>query len=201
MISIEQIKQLREETGVSPMEIKKALEQSDGNIEKAKELLRVWGKTVFNKKTSREAKSGVIESYIHPNAKTGVLLDIRCETDFVAKSPDFKALAHEICLQIAAMKPTFVAETDIPEEILEKETRIYKEQSKNFGKPEKITVQIIEGKLNKYKEEVSLLSQTWIKDDSLSRTGKGKTIKNLIEDTTAKVGEKIEIKRFSRYEI
>ena len=98
MITIEQIKQLREETGVSPIEIKKALEQSQGNVEKAKEILRTWGKTLAGKKLNSETKQGSIETYIHPNSKTGVLLDIRCESDFVAKSPDFKKLAHEICL-------------------------------------------------------------------------------------------------------
>lgn len=194
MITIDQIKQLREETGVSPTEIKKALEQSNGNVKKARELLRIWGKVVFSKKTSRETRAGLIETYLHPNAKTGVLLDIRCESDFVAKSPDFKNLAHEICLQIAAMKPLFVSEEDIPEEFLDGETKIYKEQVKDSGKPEKIVAQIIEGKLKKYKDEISLLSQLWIKDDS-------KIIKNIIEDTVAKLGEKIEIKRFARYEI
>ncbi len=194
MVTIDQIKQLREETGVSPTEIKKALEQTKGDSEKAKELLRIWGKTVLSKKTSRETKSGLIETYLHPNAKTGVLLDIRCETDFVAKSPEFRNLAHEICLQIAAMKPLFVSESDIPEEFLEGETKIYKEQIKDSGKPENIVKQILEGKLKKYKDEISLLSQPWIKDDS-------KTIKNLIEDTVAKVGENIEIKKFARYEI
>jgi len=194
MVTIDQIKQLREETGVSIIEVKKALEQSNGDVEKARELLRILGKAVSAKKTSRETKSGLIESYVHPNAKTGVLLDIRCETDFVAKSPDFKKLAHEICLQIAAMKPLFVSETDIPEEFLDGETKIYTEQVKDSGKPEKIVAQIIEGKLKKYKDEISLLSQPWIKDDE-------KTIKNLIEDTVAKVGEKIEVKRFARYEI
>jgi len=194
MVTIDQIKQLREETGVSITEVKKALEESNGDVEKAKELLRTWGKAVLNKKTTRETKSGLIETYLHSNAKTGVLLDIRCETDFVAKSPDFKNLAHEICLQIAAMKPLFVSEEDISEEFLDGETKIYKEQVKDSGKPEKIVAQIIEGKLKKYKEEVSLLSQSWIKDDS-------KTIKNIIEDTVAKLGEKIEIKRFTRYEI
>lgn len=194
MVTIDQIKQLREETGVSPTEVKKALEQSEGDVAKAKELLRIWGKKVFDKKTTRDAKAGLIETYLHSNASVGVLLDIRCETDFVAKSPDFKSLAHEICLQIAAMKPLFVSDSDIPEEFLDGETKIYTEQVKDSGKPENITKQIIEGKLNKYKQEISLLSQNWVKDDS-------KTIKDLIEDTTAKVGEKIEVKKFARYEI
>ena len=194
MVTIDQIKQLRDETGVSPIEIKKALEESKGDVDKAKDLLRIWGKKVLNKKTSRETKSGLIETYLHQNAQSGVLLDIRCETDFVAKSADFKNLAHEICLQIVSMKPLYVKEEDIPEELLESEMVIYKEQAKESGKPEKIAEQIIEGKIKKYKEEVSLLSQSWIKDNS-------KTIKNLVEDTVAKVGENIEVKRFARYEI
>lgn len=193
MVTIDQIKQLREELGASPAEIKKALEETGGDTEKAKELLKIWGKKVFDKKVSRETKSGLVEMYSH-SATTGVLLDIRCETDFVAKSPDFKNLAHEVCLQIAAMKPLYVSEEDIPAELLESEMKIYKEQTKDSGKPENIVSQILEGKLNKYKSEISLLSQNWIKDDS-------KTIKNIIEDTTAKVGEKIEVKRFSRFEI
>lgn len=194
MVNIEDIKRLREETGVSPNEIKKALEQAGGDLEKAKELLRVWGKSVAGKKTDLEAKQGIIEMYIHPNAKTGVLLDIRCESDFVAKSPDFKNLAHEICLQIAAMKPLFVSETDIPNEVIDGEMKIYQEQVKESGKPENIVKQIVEGKVKKYKESISLLDQPWVKDDS-------KTIKNLIDDTVAKIGEKIEVKRFVRYEI
>jgi elongation factor Ts len=194
MANIDQIKQLREETGVSPSEIKKALDQSDGDTEKAKELLRVWGKALAGKKISKEAKQGIIDYYLHPNLKTGVLLDIRCETDFVAKSPDFKSLAHEICLQIAAMKPLFVSEESIPEGFLDSETKIYESQLKGSGKPENIVKQILEGKLDKYKSSVCLLSQTWIKDDS-------KLVKNLVEETISRVGEKVEIKRFSIYEI
>ena len=194
MINIDLIKKLREETGVSPNEIKKALEQSGGDLEKAKELLRVWGKNVAGKKTDRETHQGVIDTYIHPNLKTGVLLDIRCESDFVAKSPDFKHVAHEICLQIAAMKPLYVSEDEIPSEVIDGEDKIYKEQAAGSSKPESIVRQIIEGKLKKYKESISLLSQPWVKDDS-------KTIKNLIEETISKVGENIEVKKFVRYEI
>lgn len=194
MITIDQIKQLREETGAPLSGVKKALEQSQGDIKKAKELLRIWGKTLVDKKLNRETKQGVIEAYIHPNSKIGVLLDIRCESDFVAKSEEFKNLAHEICLQITAMKPLFVNDSNIPEEFLDGEKKIYIEQLKDSGKPANITDQIIEGKIKKYKESVSLLSQFWIKDDT-------KTIKNLIEDTVAKTGENIEVKRFARYEI
>jgi len=200
MVTIDQIKQLREETGVSVSEVKKALEQASGNVEKAKELLRTWGKTLVGKKASRETKAGLIDSYLHPSGKTGVLLDIRCETDFVAKSPEFKCLAHEICLQIVAMKPLFAKEEEIPEEFLDGETKIYKEQIKDSASRlpaagrEKIVAQILEGKLKKYKEKVSLMSQPWIKDAT-------KSIKNLIEEAVGKIGENIEVKKFSRYEI
>lgn len=194
MASIEEVKKLREETGVSVSECKKALEESKGDFDKAKELLRKKGVEIADKKSSRTAGSGIIDSYIHPNSGVGVLVELRCETDFVAKSQDFKNLAHEICLQIAAMKPLFLSENDIPEEFLNGEKNIYKEQAANSGKPENILDQIVEGKLKKYKEQVSLLSQVWIKDDS-------KTIKGLINEYIAKLGENIVLKKFSRFEI
>jgi len=194
MSSIDQIKQLREETGVSVSEVKKALEEAKGDLVRAREILKILGKKISDKKASRETKSGLIETYVHPTGKTGVLLDIRCETDFVAKNPEFKNLAHEICLQIAAMKPSFVSEANIPEGYLDGEIKIFREQVAGSGKPEKIVGQIIEGKLKKLKDEICLVDQPWIKDDS-------KTIKNLIEDFVGKIGEKIEVKKFARYEI
>jgi elongation factor Ts len=194
MVTIEQIKKLRDETGISLTEIKKALEESNGDVDKAKDILRIIGQKVLYKKTDRETKAGLIESYVHPTGATGVLLDIRCETDFVARGADFKNLAHEICLQIVAMKPIYVKEEEISEEVLDGETKIYKEQLKDSGKPEKIVEQVLEGKIKKYKAEIALLSQVWMKDDT-------KTIKNLIEDTVGKIGENIEVKRFARFEI
>jgi elongation factor Ts len=194
MASIDQIRELREQTGVSVSECKKALEETGSDFDKAKEVLRKWGKELAGKKSSREVRQGIIESYVHPNKKVGVLLDIRCETDFVAKSKDFSNLAHELCLHIAAMRPLFLEEGDIPEEFLDGEKKIYAEQMKDSGKPDKIMSQIIEGKLRKYKEEVCLFSQVWIKDDQ-------KTIKDLINDYIAKLGENIIVKQFSRFEI
>jgi len=194
MANIEDIKKLRDETGVSLNEINKALKEAGNDVHKAKEFLQKWGAKVAGKKTDREVKQGIVDSYVHSNGKTGVLLDIRCETDFVAKSPDFKNLAHEICLHIAAMKPLFVSEDQIPEEVIDGEMKIYQEEVAGSGKPEDIVRQIIDGKLKKYKESVSLLSQPWVKDDT-------KTIKNIVEDTVAKVGENIEVKRFSRFDI
>lgn len=194
MASIEEIKELRQQTGVSVSECKRALEESSGDLKKAKELLRQWGKEVADKKSERETSEGIVDSYIHPNRKLGVLLELNCETDFVAKSKEFQSLAHEICLQIAAAKPLFLKEEDINEKVLDGERKIYEEQVKDSGKPEEITKQIVEGKLKKYKEQISLLSQPWIKDES-------KTIGELLKDSIAKIGENISIKRFERFEI
>jgi elongation factor Ts len=194
MVSIDQVKQLREETDVSVSECKKALIQAKGDLEKAKEILRKWGQDLSGKRVEREMKQGIIEAYIHPNKKVGVLLEIRCESDFVARSAEFEKLAHEICLQIAAMKPLFLKEEDIPEVFLDGERKIYQEQFKNSGKPQKIVDQIIEGKLKKYKEEISLLSQPWIKDET-------RVIKNLLDDFISKTGENVVLRNFARYEI
>jgi len=194
MISINQVKQLRDETDVSVTECKKALIQANGDLEKAKEILRKWGQDLSGKRTEKEVKQGIIHSYIHPNKKVGVLLEIRCESDFVARSEEFSKIAHEICLQIAAMKPLFLKEEDIPEVFLDGEKKIYQEQFKNSGKPQKIVDQIIDGKLKKYKEEISLLSQIWIKDDT-------KTIKSLLDDFILKTGENVVLRNFARYEI
>jgi len=194
MATIDQIRELREQTGVSIIECKKALEESNGDFEKAREILRKWGKELANKKSSREAKQGIIEAYVHPNKKVGVLLDLHCETDFAKKSDDFSKLAHELCLHIAAMKPLFLSDADIPENFLAGEKQIYSEQIKDSGKPENILNQIVEGKLKKYKEQVCLLEQFWIKDDQ-------KTIRDLLNDYIAKLGENITIKSFTRYEV
>jgi len=194
MTTIDQLKQLREETDVSITECKKALEESKGDIKLAKEILRKRGKDLAGKKSEREVKQGIIESYIHPNKKIGTIVRILCETDFVAKSEQFQKLAHEICLQIAAFNPLFLKEEDIPEDFLDGEKKIYQEQFKDSGKPQKIIDGIIEGKLKKYKKEVSLLSQAWIKDES-------KTVKDLINENIAKLGENIVVAEFKRYEI
>ena len=162
--------------------------------EKAKDILRKLGKELAIKKCGRQTEQGIIESYIHPNKRVGVLLDIRCESDFVAKSDGFKKLAHEICLQITAMNPLFLKEEDIPKKILDSEKEIYKEQLKDSDKSKKILDKIIDGKLKKYKEKVSLFSQSWIKDDN-------KTIKDLIEENIGKIGENIIAQKFIRYEI
>ncbi len=194
MVKIDQIKQLREETCISLAECKKALNETGGDIEKAKDILKKWGKDLAGKKSSRETGEGVIESYVHPNKKVGVLLDIRCETDFVSKGEDFQNLAHELCLQIAAAKPLFIKDEDIPEDILARERKIYEDQTKELKKPEEIVKGIVEGKMKKYRQSICLLDQTWIKDES-------KTVKDLMEEYIAKIGENIVVKTFTRYEL
>ncbi len=194
MSNIDQIKKLREESGVSMMECKKALEKSKGDIEKAKKYLRERGEDVAGKRAGRSAGEGVIASYIHSNSKVGVLLDIRCESDFVARSDDFKSLAHEICLQIAAANPRYVKGEDVKEEEIKEEKEITLKQCKDSGKPENVIEQIVEGRIKKYKKEVALLMQPWVKDDK-------KTIEDLINEKIAKIGEKVIINRFTRFEI
>jgi len=176
------------------MECKKALDKSGGDIEKAKKFLREKGEELAGKRAGREAGEGVVASYIHSNSKVGVLLDIRCESDFVAKSDDFKSLAHEICLQIAAAKPQYVKEEDVPEEVIKEEREITLKQHEGSNKPQNVLDQIVEGKIKKMKQEVVLLSQAWVKDEK-------KTIADLINEKTAKIGEKMEVRRFERYEI
>ncbi len=195
MVNVEEIKKLREETGISMMECRKALEKSGNNIEEARDILRKWGKEVAKKKQEeRTAGQGIVESYVHPNKKIGVLLCIRCESDFVAMSADFQNLSHEVCLQIAALNPSFVKKEDIPREVLEKEKEIYKEQMKDMAKPQQILNQIMEGKLKKYEEENCLLLQSWIKEPD-------RKIEDLVNEYISKIGEKIVIEKFTRYEL
>jgi len=194
MISIDRIKKLREVTGLSLIECKKALEEAKGDFESAKEILRKWRKKFSEKKQEEKVEEGIISSYLHPNKKIGVLVDLRCQSDFVAKSEEFQKLAHELCLQIAAMNPLFLKKEDIPEEFLVEERKIYLEQLRDSGKPKKLIEEIIKGKIEKYKEEISLMSQPWIRNES-------KKISDLINEYIAKFGENIIIKRFIRFKI
>ncbi|MDD3918508.1 MAG: elongation factor Ts [Minisyncoccales bacterium] len=194
MVSIELIKQLREETNISLAECKKALEESKGDIAKAKEILKKQGEAIALKKCEREVSSGVISSYIHAGGKVGVLIKVLCETDFVAKGDLFKELTHELLLQIASMSPLYVEEEDIEEDVLQKEIEIYNEQLKNENKSDNIKENIVKGKLEKFKKEVCLLSQDWVKDNSI-------TIQDLINDYIARLGENIKVKEFVRYEL
>jgi len=192
-MDIKIVKQLRELTNTSVIECKNALEESKGDIQKAAEILKRKGKTVADKKNSRETKAGIIEAYVHGNGRVGVLLDLRCETDFVAKNDLFKALAHEIALQIAAMAPQYVSASDIPEAIINEEKEAYKNELKNSGKPKNIIEQIVDGKLKKRYAEICLLCQPCIKDPE-------QTVDGLIRDYISKIGENIQVARFARFE-
>jgi len=193
-ISADLIKELRERTGAGILDCKKALEKTGGDIDKAVEELRKMGIAKADKKLSRETKEGLVEAYIHPGAKLGVLVELNCETDFVANTKEFKELAHNIAMQIAAQAPSFVKREDIPQEVIEKEKEIYREQLKNSGKPEHVIEKIVEGKLEKFYEEACLYEQAYIKDPSI-------TVEELIKTHIAKFGENIRVKRFARFRI
>ena len=194
MPDINLLKQLRDETGISMMECKKALDEAKDDLKRAKEILREKGKEMVKGREGRMAGKGLIESYIHAGGKIGVLLQINCETDFVAKSEAFVNLSHELCLQIAAARPLFVKASDVPEDFLASERKIYQKQFEESGKPKDIMDKIIQGKIDKYQQEVSLLSQPWVKDSS-------KNMQNLVEEVRVKTGENIEVMKFARFEI
>ncbi len=194
MSQIEQIQKLRKMTGTGIMDCKEALAESDNDIDKAVEILREKGKAEAAKKADRDASEGIVYSYIHPGSKVGVLLELNCETDFVARTDEFKDFAKEIAMQIAAASPGWVRREDVPEEEIEKEKKIMTKQLKEAGKPEHILGKIIEGKLNKFYSQNCLLEQAYIRDDS-------KTIKEVLQEAIAKLGENIQINRFSRFAI
>jgi len=181
---------LRDKTGAGMMDCKNALTEAGNDVEKAVEILRKKGIKVAEKKSSRTAKDGVIDAYIHTGSKLGVLIELNCETDFVAKNEEFKGLAHDLAMQVAAKQPKYISRDDVPADIIEKEKEIFKEQFK--GKPEKVLDKIVTGKIEDFYKENCLMDQSFVKDDS-------KVIKDLITDKIAKFGENIVIKRFVRF--
>jgi elongation factor Ts len=193
-ISLDLIKQLRERTAAGFSDCKKALEEAGGDIEKAIDILRKRGLAIAAKRASKEAGEGVVAAYIHSNKKIGVLVEINCETDFVARTDEFQEFAHNIAMQIAATNPVAISRDQVPQEILEREKKIYEEQLRESGKPEHIIPKIIEGKLEKFYKENVLLEQEFIKNPEI-------TIQDLLNELIAKTGEKIVIKRFCRYQI
>ncbi|ACD66214.1 MAG TPA: elongation factor Ts [Sulfurihydrogenibium sp.] len=188
------VKTLREMTGAGMLECKSALEEANGDLELAVEILRKKGVAKAAKKAGRETKEGLIHAYIHAGGRIGVLLELNCETDFVARNELFKELANEIALQIAAMKPQYVKREDVPREVVEKEGEIAREAAVAEGKPAHIAEKIAEGKLEKFYKEVCLYEQPYIKDDK-------KTIEELVKEYIAKIGENIQVRRFCRYEL
>ncbi len=193
-ISAQMVKELREKTGLGMMDCKKALQETDGDMDQAVEYLRKKGALKAAKREGRATSEGVISSYIHMNAKIGVMAELNCESDFVAKTDDFAALAKDICMHIAASSPTWVTPEDVPSDVVEKEKEIYMTQAKEEGKPEKIWEKIAEGKLKKFYSENCLIEQPFIKDTD-------KTIDALLKETIAKLGENINVKRFARFEV
>ncbi|AZR72372.1 translation elongation factor Ts [Anoxybacter fermentans] len=193
-ITMEMIKELRERTGAGILDCKKALTETDGDIEKAVEYLREKGMAAAAKKAGRIAAEGLVHSYIHLGGRIGVLVEVNCETDFVAKTDEFKELVNNIAMHIAAMKPEYVSREDVPEEVIAKEREILTAQARNEGKPEHIVEKMVEGRLEKFFAEKVLLDQPYIKDDS-------KTIKELVTENIARIGENIKIRRFVRYEL
>ncbi len=193
-ISAEMVKQLREKTGAGMMDCKNALSEVEGDVEKAIELLRKKGLATAQKRAGRALSEGIIQSYIHMTGKLGVMVEVNCETDFVAKNEDFQEFAKNIAMHIAATNPLGITPEDISQEIIEKEKEIYRAQALDMGKPENVIDKIVEGKLNKFYQESCLLNQPYVRDTDIS-------IADLLNQMIAKIGENISIKRFVRYQI
>jgi len=193
-VSVEQIKELRQLTGAGVLEVKKALEAAEGDFDKAADILREKGAARAAKRSERTASEGIVELYAHPGNRVGVMLELNCETDFVARNEAFTDLAHDLALHIAAMSPRYIESDEVPQEELEREAEVLRNQALAEGKPEQIVEKIVSGRMNKYYEEFCLLEQPFVKDDKVK-------VKQLITDTIAKTGENIIVRRFARYEL
>ncbi len=193
-INAAQVKALREKTGAGVMDCKRALQEAEGDTEKALRILREKGLAGAKKKAGRSAADGVIDAYIHLNNRVGVLLEVNCETDFVARNETFRSMVHDIAMHIAASAPLYVSSEDIPPEVLEQEKEIYRKRALQEGKPEKVVDKIVEGRLKKFYEEVCLLDQPFVKEPEI-------TVGELVQRTIAAVGENIVVRRFVRYQL
>ena len=193
-ITAQQVKQLREKTGAGMMDCKTALTEAAGDMEKAVELLRKKGLASAAKRAGRVAKDGIIGHYIHMGGKVGVLVEVNCETDFVARTEDFQRLAKELAMHIAAADPKFVRREDVPAEVLEKEKEIYRAQFATSGKPANVIDKIAEGKLESYFAQVCLMEQPWVRDPNIS-------IKQMVAEASAKTGENVTVTRFVRFKL
>jgi elongation factor Ts len=192
--TIEKIKQLREETAAGMMDVKRALEESDGDLNGARRVLRERGQAIAAKKSTRETHEGLIESYIHFNGRVGVLVEVNCETDFVARTPEFREFARNVALHVASMDPLAASEEDVPQAAVDEERSIAVRQAQETGKPEKIQERIVEGRVNKFLKESALLTQDYVKEPD-------KTVGDLLMETIQKVGENVVVRRFVRYEL
>jgi len=193
-ITAAMVKELRQATGAGVLDCRKALESSAGDFESAVAYLREKGLAAAAKRTGRQASEGVVEAYVHPGSRVAVLLELNCETDFVARTDDFKALAHDLALHIAFAAPRYLTREDVPEEVIERERAIYRAQALEEGKPEHIVDRIVEGRLAKFYQQVCLMEQPFVKDED-------KTVQDLITEATARLGENIVLRRFARYEV
>jgi elongation factor Ts len=193
-ITTAMVKELRQETGAGVLDCRKTLEACDGDFEAAAASLREKGLAAAAEREDRQALEGRVEIYGHPGNRVAVMLELNCETDFVARTDDFEALAHDLALHIAFAAPRYLAQQDIPEEVIEQERSAYRAQALEEGKPEHIVDRIVEGKLSKFYEQVCLMEQPFVKDED-------RTVKDLIDDVLAKLGEKIVLRRFARYEL
>ncbi len=188
------VQELRQRTGAGMMDCKRALEETGGDMEKAAEMLRAKGIAKAEKRSGRVATEGLIQSYIHHNGKVGVLVEVNCETDFVARNDDFRNLVRELALHIASAAPLAVDKEGVPGEVVERERRIFEQQVRESGKPDHLVPKIVDGKVEAYYKEVALLSQPWIREPK-------KTIGDLVKEASAKVGENIVVRRFARFQI
>lgn len=193
-ISMDLVKELREKTGAGMLDCKNALEKANGDINKAIELLREKGLATAQKRSSKVASQGAIGSYIHMNGKIGVLLEVNCETDFVARTEDFQNFMHEIAMQIAAANPKYISREEVPEEVIAKEREIYTKQLEDQKKPPQVVEKIVAGKIEKFYEDVCLLDQPYIRDEK-------KKVNDLLKELIAKLGENIIIRRFARFQL
>ncbi|HEY5998424.1 MAG TPA: translation elongation factor Ts [bacterium] len=193
-VSANLVKELREKTGVGMMECKKALAECGGDMEKATEHLRKKGMASAAKKSHRTTGEGLIEAYIHPGNKVGVLIEVNCETDFVARTDAFRALVHDLAMQVAAAMPLAVSPDELDQNLVAKEREILAEQAKASGKPEKIVEKMVEGRIQKFYEEVCLLEQPFVKDQD-------RRVKDIVTEAIAKIGENIRVRRFTRYQL
>jgi elongation factor Ts len=193
-ITTEMIKQLREQTGAGVLDCRKALEQSNGDLAKALDHLREKGLATATKRSDRTAAEGVIEIYSHGNGRVGVMVELNCETDFVGRSEQFRNLAHELALQIAAANPTYIKEEEIPADVIEHEEKIAKAKAREEGKPDAILPRIVEGAIKKFKDENVLMNQPYIRDESI-------TIQKMVNQTIVALGENIVIRRYSRWSL
>jgi elongation factor Ts len=192
--TIEKIKQLREETAAGMMDVKRALEESDGDVENARRVLRERGQAIAAKKSSRETHEGLIEAYVHFNGRVGVLVEVNCETDFVARTLEFKEFARNVALHVASMNPLAVSEEGIPQEAIDEERSVAQKQALDSGKDENIQEKMVTGRVNKFVRERSLLTQDYVKEPD-------KTVGDLLQDTIQMVGENVVVRRFVRYEL